>query len=1242
MRINFIFSLLAFLPSLITFQGSAQDLRPEIIFPDPGNDCILQGLSDNGKLAVHGSSIVDLTTTPFTFTTIGGSCRDISDDGKTVVGTNGGSPAVWKEATGWQRLPVPEGSRGGTALKVTPDGRYAVGLVNLGVVNSSDGCLWDLETLSLIELPGRPTEDRSAGTNDPNTYQNQYDNISPDGRYVQGTLGWSYLGYQTPYVYDRQTGETRYIGFKKDDNGKIVPIEDCIHYTECEGMSPDGHYITGPIYLLKGNEYLAAYRYDVWNDILEYYDVEDQADAWGFSVTNDGLVFLRKTAHNPYSEGYVCYDGFFYSIHDILTIGYGINLNHYNIDNTGAPVLCSADGRVVQLINSPVSSYILKFKEDIREVCNRMEILGTWTSSPRAGSVMSRLSTVTVEFAYPVEVTPEDYTKVELLDNEGKLLTTPLSGGGYIAKGNKVTITFRPYLLEPGKDYTVRIPEGLCRVKGLPSKTNREIRITYTGRREGPVAVTSIKPADGAELGSLDLEENPILLTYDCSVKINTSLTETPGIYMDDTPEPVAVLYAGLFNETTLALFPANKLNLYNGSVYRVTVPAGTVTDISGNGPSEYIEITYTGNFTPEMGDDQYIFRSTCDNWDNFLFYEGDHGEPVAEYADMGFTADTTPWWVVRDNAYSTDMAFASHSCYTDHRQADDWVVTRQLYIPDETVCLDFDGQSYRKGKKDILRIYVFPYEEIMNSLTKATVDRIRTEGNLVFEEQLDPGNTEGGIDGEWTHYVVPLAEYAGKNIYIAFVNQNCDQSLVMIDNIEVSRTVDAFVTLTNSMNVVNKEEIEIKGFLAIANELDEYNSISLELLDSEGNTVSTIQESGLALRHGDTYHFTFTQPLPLLAGEENAFTIEYNLDGKNDMYTSVIRNLIFEPVKRVVLEEFTGRDCQFCPQGFAMIERLGEMFPSNFIPIGLYCYNGTDPKGVSVMDYWSYLGMTAAPSGRINRRPTSMSLVFSSELDRYVYSATQLPGAGEIEIPLWYDEVVAELAEPAYIDVNITTESKDNSQLAYTAEIKSALNLEGQNLRVFGVLLENGLQDYQTNGVYETEDILLGDWGKGGKYGSGKVYTTFDHAAKATWGLTYNGTGNLLPGTMRAGEIYTVDIDMPVPSSVINVDNCDFVVMIIDGNTGRVINASTTAMPSGIEYSALSQTDIKLTASNGSVIVSANIPTNVRAYSTSGLLLGSASGEGSFTLETGGYRGVIIIKATNSDGAITSKLLLQ
>ena len=112
---------------------------------------------------------------------------------------------------------------------------------------------------------------------------------------------------------------------------------------------------------------------------------------------------------------------------------------------------------------------------------------------------------------------------------------------------------------------------------------------------------------------------------------------------------------------------------------------------------------------------------------------------------------------------------------------------------------------------------------------------------------------TKNKLAGEWTSHIVKLEEFKGKNVYIAFVNENEDQSAIFIDNVEVTNDQKFLVGLTNETSVVNQKEIKISGRISINALEDTYQSVHIIMKDANGNAIDEISESGLSFkRNGD------------------------------------------------------------------------------------------------------------------------------------------------------------------------------------------------------------------------------------------------------------------------------------------------------------------------------------------------------------------------------------------------------
>lgn len=1253
---------------------------PQILIPGYNGAGVIHGLSNNG---LYGVASINPGSTGFSYTVgavfydltgdqpvatdlaakhSASGANDVTDDGKTVVGSVDGFPAVcrltddgWK----WEYLPVPEMEvtmrmedmytgeisyqtfklNGGEVNAVTPDGKYAVGLARSNeYIMLEQAVMWDLQKMEIVEVDSPVTN-----LFDEDEHQTRYMQLSDDGRYL---LCWNSFSYKggVIFVYDREKHETIYIDIEETPRGFEPRLKD-YHGIELDGISKsltsDGRYVTGGI--SGANDQTYVFRFDVFNKELKVYDDGIHNDANGWSVTKDGITLGATPSSTPYADALVCSDEFLYPVASLFSEVYGVNLGRYGIDNTGKPTLVSDDGKTVVFVTEPTKTYVARFPESLSEAVKKVNLMSNWSVYPSNGTRMTKMQNVTLTFDNPVETDPARASEIKLLGPDGSVVATPLANGGLEARDMKLHITFKPLLLEEGATYTLTVPSGICWVKGHTSSTNQKIEVKYVGRANQPVAVTRITPASGVSLSSLDLNDNPVQVTFDAPVMINGTADDRPvaQLYIDGGEEPAAWLAMDVDLYTNnLVIYPNTTYYLYKGSNYTVKVPAGAVTDLSGMGPSEAFEVEYAGSYVPQLGDERYIFRDACDDYANFLFFEGDMGEPVEEYVNMGFTQRETPWVVVRDDNLSQDMAFGSHSCYADGRASNDWVTTRQLRLPDDIpVVLHFQSQSYLKNKTDRLKVYVYENAATYNQLTSSTIADILKNGDLVYNEVQDPGKNEGIMAGEWRDNSISLEDYMGKSVYICFLNDNQNQSMVMIDNIEVVREVKSFVTVTTPENVIDMQSVTVRGIVSVVNETADYDTLSMRLLDGEGTEVSAINESGLGLKAGDTYKFEFPKALSLTVGEENPYTIECVLDGDEVIYEGLVRDLSFQPEKRVVIEEMTGRDCQYCPLGIAAMERLESLYGSKLIPVVLHAYNGSDPKGANIMSYAStvFMGDGSAPNGRINRRPKLSAPMAQDDKGKYHMTVSETGGGSN----LWQDEVVDEFNEPAYLDIAVKAVPADAGYVGYEATVKSALNLNDRSIRVLGMLLEDHLLDRQVNGIFNVSDPLVGEFGQGGAYGMASFYYYFNNVARGYWGQSTNGTARLLPTDMKSGQEYKVSIEYQIPGIVDDLSNTKMVVMLIDESTGRVINANIASTDvSGVEGIA-GDGALSIGRNGSEIIVSAPGDVAVEVYGLDGSMIKSASGNGSVSFGLDGYRGMVIVRAASGNATETAKIMM-
>ncbi len=1265
------------LAASVSFSAFAADLTaPEIRSQNFQDSGILFGLTENGEwsLVSFGSSDLQEVGTPKILNVPTGkyeniqtaaeieeygkqTFNDITNDGNIVVGALTTkatgyvtTPAYFNRTTReWTTLPIPAGCDGAFLTKVTPDGRYAIGRgAKAEDMWFSSGAMWDLQTGVLIDLPNLPVLDMTHE----NQNQQQLTSISEDGRFIIGSLSYSYLYPAAPcvFIYDRETSEAKFIGFDPSDTEDWKPWVEGVLFIDEAYISPNGKYVALHVRLFVNG---GAGASEVDTFAVGYYEVEtgkfeilkDSRDMGCSFVDNNGIVYAASPSDSPIREWSVYKGGYWYSIDKILLQGYGVNFAAASkYTNTGTIMGLSGDGKTFAVMSDPRGdSYTLRMPTAPAEICDKINLLANPSIAPADGLSFTKLRSIELTFERNVEVIGS-INAASLTKEDGTLVRNSSNIAVGASSKNTVVVTFRPTELANGQKYSVTIPAGVISVAGDPNKTNEEITVNYIGRADVAVKAINIYPKDGSVLAKFDNNSSAIYITYDTPLLLSETAAARLYHLDGDNLEKVCDLRL-LVEDNILAVYPSSAQYLYLDQKYKVVIDAKAVTDYSQSGASEAIELNYTGSYVREISHDNanlFIddFSNQSQSLINFMRYEGDHNTPTDEMAAIGFDKDNQPWnFSISESNTSTDYCAASTSMYSPAGKSDDWMVIPQLEIPDEYVTLSFKAQSYKFGKEDRLKVYIWTCDENFSALSTETMGRLKAEAVLVFDELLTPGSDEEKLVDGWVDYSVDLAAYAGKKIYIAFCNDNDNQSCVFVDNVAVTRAMKFFVSLVTAESVVAQDDVLISGKLTANADGETFTSAHLTLKDSAGNVVDEINATDLSLAKGQSYTFKFEKKLSLEIGKINKYQIAVEMGKYADKVDCTIKNLAFRTTKRIVLEEFTGITCKNCPLGHLGIEHLRGVYGDNFIPVGIHTYQG-DPYAHGLSGYSAHFNLVAAPSGVIQRNGV-ISFPMSQDpiLAEYVFS----DGA-----TLWADHAAAEMEIPADIDLALDyTINEADNKFDLTLAMTSAIEQTNMNLNVFVVMLEDHIiADFQENTFYNVSDPALGEWGKGGKYATDRVYEfPLEDVAMACWGSSFDGTPGLLPQSIAAGETVIVDTQLAgfdIPETVEKIENTKVVVMVIDGNTDKIVNAVCTKAftESGVENVAADGNGATIyTAGNAAYVVGAG-DVSAAIYTIDGKLVNTAAGTDSVSLSAGGYTGVAVVRAVVGGNVTTKKVI--
>ena len=1160
-----------------TLGMAAQNASAQLTTYTMSDGSTFRAMSDNGKWAIaYGPNANDQDAFPKLINlqtketinladgdgVIVSNAGDVTDDGQMVVGSYQGYPATWNTATKeWTKVSLPEGCENGRINAVTPDGKYAVGTCG---INSNMlfevPTMWDLTTGKVISTPNIPQKDLSG------EYQlmTRFTGLSADARYITGCISFSYPQDVVYFLYDRQTGTFDPIVFDFDDTKKLPYTQkhDNVYGLDGICVSPNGKWVSGVLYTM--NDERAPFRYNTETKEMEYYLDSEDIDKGCVSIDNEGTVYAATPAVSPSRSLYVRHNGYWYGIDEILSQVYGINYyTHTGYDATGLAISVAADCKsMVSIAYINTENYHLTVPETFGSVCEKVDLLKKFSITPMNGVTLSKISSISLTFSRNVEVIG-DMSGIAVKDAEGNVVKNAIKFEVNANNSKIVNIGFRTFSLEEGKEYTLVIPAGAICLKGDTGRSNSEITVKYKGYGSKDLTMTGVSPENGSMMGQFDMTTSPVVFSFDTEVAVASGAKAYLYKVGEDEPQCELSILAGKTSETykQVMVYPVATQLLYKGTNYRVVLPAGAVTDLSGSCKNTECSVEYEGVYerTIQGDDNNIIFEDFSGGVNNMLLYDGDQKKPTSAMSEWGFEKNM-PWIHGADNDYSNTCAI-SHSMYMPTGKSNDWMVCPQITVPDKNTVLSFKGQSYLSTKKDILKVIVYESDDVINELDADIVAKMRTDGDVVFNEQLFPGEYENTLDGDWTDYTVDLAKYAGKKVYIAFVNENTNQSAIFVTDIAVKRMMDVTISLSGvETSQVNGTSQKVKGTATIANETKTYQKIAVKLIDSEGNVIEEVGKDNVEMKKGDTFDFDFTKEIALATGKSNTFAVQAVLnDGETSYQMDVtIKNLLFQTEKKVVLEEMTGQGCQNCPLGHLALEKLESVYGEKVIPLCYHTYTGDNLESGMTSYVQSFLGLNAAPSATIHRYAGAYSPMTSitnqGEVD-YVFSTSNQV--------LWLERVGNIMSNAAEADLDITASyDAATDKLSIPVTLRPALDIDNTTIGLFCVVTEDNLTGYQQNNLYNINDDDLGEWQAGGIYGKSVAYPyTFNDVARALYPANnYLGQTGLLPNTMKSGETYTATISFGVKENaqyVNDINNCKVTVMAINTTTGEILNVA-------------------------------------------------------------------------------------
>lgn len=280
---------------------------------------------------------------------------------------------------------------------------------------------------------------------------------------------------------------------------------------------------------------------------------------------------------------------------------------------------------------------------------------------------------------------------------------------------------------------------------------------------------------------------------------------------------------------------------------------------------------------------------------------------------------------------------------------------------------------------------------------------------------------------------------------------------------------------------------------------------------------------------------------------------------------------------RKAVAETYTGTWCGWCPRAIVGNEKLSEIYGSDFIVIEAHVgmYDDTDPMSIAAYDELKD-DRKGYPCSVFNREYSG---------DPYAGLSNEKFGAPEI-----VDMILLDVAEGS-IDVTASWANDDQTRIKASSDIVFQYNSEDAHYAVAYVLKANGLKGtsidwMQTNFfIYFTED----DEYKPGT----ELYNDFEFFLKseelipdmeyndvavAAYGLAEGLPESVAPFTAGTPQTHEYTLSIANNDLVQDKDNLSVVALLIDTQSGRIVNASEASVSGsvGVENIFESENDVK------------------------------------------------------------------
>lgn len=525
-----------------------------------------------------------------------------------------------------------------------------------------------------------------------------------------------------------------------------------------------------------------------------------------------------------------------------------------------------------------------------------------------------------------------------------------------------------------------------------------------------------------------------------------------------------------------------------------------------------------------------------------FILHDEDGRTPSTDMASLGFEIGKA--WIVAKGVDPVDPnnnVAISTSWYKNAGAANDWMVTPGITIDDTKAILRWRSMARDKDFRDGLKVYVSEKGTSVGDFTAPPIFSLSKEAN------------------NWTEHEVSLADYVGKTIHIAFVNDSKDKAALYLDDLFVG--IPSHITMSLDLGRVfdGCDTIPLRGTVQATNE--DVNGFTIGFQSGDQYFEQSFHD---IVEAGKSIDFSMDKPFLL---ERNA-TAQWKAWVKSGTDSVSYSGNTSAYLWKLVAEEITGTWCGYCVRGIGALNYMKKNYPKGFIGIAIHNNGSTQvpdsmaiPGEAYLNNLLSHLGAAGYPHAGINR-----NVMYWGD---------------PVDIPAMYTAIKSSNSNTVGLRLTANYDEQTN-QIAANVDAFFATDFDKAHYNLAFVVVENNVhRTHAETGIlnnycgYDQMNYYAGG-GSGSMYGFENQPNIinaddiwFQDVARGIF-PSYEGVKNAFGvKSVKEGDHLTYNYSLDMPETVLKKENTELVVLLLNED-GMIINADKCA----IEGTILNRTD--------------------------------------------------------------------